>query len=184
MLKYFEGSGDFLETALPAICRATTWLPVEVQEKLARAWAGPGRRSLRTILENLQQLVSLRVITAHPHSSYPVQDENIITSATKLMKVVYYANMLAGVLESPELRMEESMDDSLLGKLSRTHPQTDSLGMALGINVLDCRKPFLPFSEFYNEPLSEMVEMDKDFGIYKNEPGTLFLTRVCLIALQ
>lgn len=98
--------------------------------------------------------------------------------------------MLAGVLESPELRMEDSMDDSILGgKLNRNHPPSDPLGMkkskflykyliifsllalALGIHVLDCRKPYLPFSEFYNEPLSDVVEMDKDFGIYKNEPG-------------
>lgn len=76
-----------METALPAICRATTWLPVEVQEKLAMVWAGAGRRSLRSILENLQQLVTLRVITTQFHSAFPVQDENIITSATKLMKV-------------------------------------------------------------------------------------------------
>lgn len=41
--------------------------------------------------------------------------------------------------------------------------------MALGVNVLDCRKPYLPFSEFYNEPLSDVVEMDKDFANYKSE---------------
>lgn len=130
LLNLFKpGSGDFLETALPAICRATTWLPIEVQEKLAIIWAGPGRRSLRSILENLQQLVTLRVILTQFHTSFLVQDENIITSATKLMKVVYYANMLAGVLESPELRMDDSMDESILGiKLHRNHPPPDPLG--------------------------------------------------------
>lgn len=37
----------------------------------------------------------------------------------------------------------------------------------LDINVLDARKPYLPFEEFYNEPLSDTIEMDIDFGNYK-----------------
>ena len=36
----------------------------------------------------------------------------------------------------------------------------------LGISVLDCRKPVVPFSEFYNEPLSDVVEMDRDFAYF------------------
>lgn len=82
------GSGDFLETALPAICRASQWLPVEVQGKLARTWSGAaGRSSIRNMLENLQQLITLRVIVTPFQRDYFVQDENVITSATKLMKV-------------------------------------------------------------------------------------------------
>lgn len=82
------GSGDFLETALPAICRASQWLPVEVQGKMARTWSGAaGRSSIRNMLENLQQLITLRVIVTPFQRDYFVQDENVITSATKLMKV-------------------------------------------------------------------------------------------------
>ncbi|XP_044263019.1 ubiquitin-protein ligase E3A [Tribolium madens] len=169
------GSGDFLETALPAICRASEWLPVEVQAKLARIWSGTGRSSLRNILENLQQLVTLRVIVTQFHRDFYVQDENVITSATKLMKILFYANILAGVLESPDLRNEElsmSMDDSYVAiKLNKTQPPVDPLAAELGVHVLDCRKPYLPFSEFYNEPLSDGVEMDRDFANYKSELG-------------
>lgn len=43
--------------------------------------------------------------------------------------------------------------------------------LELGVNVLDCRKPYLPFTEFYNEPLSDAVEMDRDFANYKSESG-------------
>lgn len=83
----FTGSGDFLETALPALCRASQRLPVELQARLALIWSGPGRNSLRTILENLQQLVTLRVIVTQFHPNFYVQDENVITSATEVMKV-------------------------------------------------------------------------------------------------
>lgn len=88
------GSGDFLETALPAICRASEWLPVEVQAKLARIWSNSGRSSLRNILENLQQLVTLRVIVTQFHRDFYVQNENVITSATKLMKVIKILNTI------------------------------------------------------------------------------------------
>lgn len=169
------GSGDFLETALPAICRAAQWLPVEVQAKLARMWSTVGRSSIRNILENLQQLITLRVILTPFHRDLFVQDENVITSATKLMKILYYANMLAGSLESPDLRCDEmsgSMDSSYLAsKVNKSTPPVEPLAEELGIHVLDCRKPFLPFSEFYNELLSDTVEMDRDFANYKSELG-------------
>lgn len=44
----------------------------------------------------------------------------------------------------------------------------DPLATELGINVLDCRKPYLPFDEFYNETLSDNVEMDRDYLNFKN----------------
>lgn len=90
---------------------------------------------------------------------------------------MYYANILAGVLESPGLRHDESltmMEDSFLGvKLTRNPPPPDPLALELGVNVLDCRKPYLPFTEFYNELLSDAVEMDRDFANYKSELGKL-----------
>lgn len=83
------GSGDFLETALPAICRASQWLTVEVQAKLARMWSGVARSSIRNILQHLQQLISVRAISTPFQRDFFIQDENVITSATKLMKVIY-----------------------------------------------------------------------------------------------
>lgn len=41
--------------------------------------------------------------------------------------------------------------------------------MELGFNLLDCRKPYLPFEDFYNELLSDTIEMDKDFSNHKAE---------------
>lgn len=85
--------------------------------------------------------------------------------------------MLAGVLESPDLRSDEmtySMDDSFVAfKFEKSTPLVDPLCSELGIHVLDCRKPYLPFSEFYNEPLSDAVEMDRDFANYKSELGII-----------
>ncbi|XP_045483722.1 ubiquitin-protein ligase E3A isoform X3 [Harmonia axyridis] len=169
------GSGDFLETGLPAICRASQWLTVSVQAKLAKIWSSPvGRISLRSILENLQQLITLKVIVTQFHRDFYVQDENVITSATRLIKILYFANMLAGTLESPCSAEELAGSiDSLypIPKSQKAVPHVDPLAYELGINVLNCRKPHLPFEEFYNELLSDAVEMDRDFANYKSELG-------------
>ncbi|KAK9871311.1 hypothetical protein WA026_011579 [Henosepilachna vigintioctopunctata] len=169
------GSGDFLETGLPAICRASQWLTVGVQAKLANIWSSPfGRMSLRNILENLQQLITLKVIVTQFHRDFYVQDENVITSATKLIKILYYANVLAGVLESncrPNDVSTPSEDIYSPGKVQRAVPHIDPLVEELGLHLLSCRKPFLPYEEFYNELLSDAVEMDRDFANYKSEVG-------------
>lgn len=50
----------------------------------------------------------------------------------------------------------------------------------LDINVLDARKPYLPFEEFYNEPLSDTIEMDIDFANYKTEISNGEFARIVL----
>lgn len=50
----------------------------------------------------------------------------------------------------------------------------DPLATELGITALDARKPFIPFTDFYNEPLSDAIEMDKDFAYYKSEEPMKF----------
>lgn len=168
------GSGDFLETALPAICRASQWLTVGVQAKLANVWSTSGRSSLRNILESLQQLITLKVIVTQFHRDFYVQDENVITSATKLMKIVYFANMLAGELESPYSSEDLTLSSTLFKFIRHTAP-SDPLAEELGFGVLSCRKPFLAFEEFYNELLSDAVEMDRDFANYKSEGKFSFM---------
>lgn len=205
-MNYF--TGDYLETALPLLCKAAAFLPVKAHAQLARKWASPEKPSLRHILENLQQLVTLMVIVTQFHRDFYVQDEIVITSATKLMKVcllkqllvisiraiygkasqlmlttifhlqvVYYANLLTGTMDPPDPPEEaerntetrSSTDDPLLGgfKLNSSPAHEDPLGAELQVNALDCRNTCLPLSDFYNEPLSDAVEMDRDFANYK-----------------
>ncbi|XP_054260809.1 ubiquitin-protein ligase E3A [Macrosteles quadrilineatus] len=172
------GGSDYLELALPRLCKAAALLPIPAQARLARIWARHCPDRLKNLLEALQQLITLRVITGLGASrftrDYCVQDEDTITAPTKLMKIIYYANLLAGELEPPDTTIEEEIpdDDYLTLHKSPRQPQAqDPLSQELKVNVLESRKPFLPFSEFYNEPLSDAVEMDKDFANYKSSEG-------------
>lgn len=100
-------------------------------------------------------------------------------------QIVYYANILASGPLEPHTREEDNesesfpQDDSLhiysSSKKSVAFDfSTDSLAEELQVNVLDCRKPLIPFEEFYNEPLSESIEMDNDYLYYKNRQGNFF----------
>lgn len=82
------GSGDYLETALPSMCNAVAHLPIEAQTILVRAWSSsPCKERLRDILQSLQQLVTLKVISGNFNRDFCVQDDNTIVAATKVMKV-------------------------------------------------------------------------------------------------
>lgn len=50
----------------------------------------------------------------------------------------------------------------------------DPLAVELAISSLDARNPLISFIDFYNEPLSDAVEMDKDFAYYKSEQPMKF----------
>lgn len=43
----------------------------------------------------------------------------------------------------------------------------DQLEKALQISAIDCRRPLIPLEEFYNEALSENIQMHHDYLSYK-----------------
>lgn len=81
------GKSDFVDVALPAICKAAAYLPVWAQARLASIWAEHCRKGLHKLVESLQQLISIQVITGAYHENVYVQDNEVIISATKVMKV-------------------------------------------------------------------------------------------------
>lgn len=84
-------------------------------------------------------------------------------------------------MDPPGLKEEEPapvVDDSILGgsaKTVRQPPIVDPLEAELQISVLDSRVPLIPFQDFYNESLSDTVEMDKDFTNFKLEQTVIIL---------
>lgn len=86
------GKSDFVDVALPTICKAASNLPIWAQARLACIWAYHSKDGLRKLLETLQQLISLQVITGTYHENAFIQDNEHIISATKLMKVRFCVN--------------------------------------------------------------------------------------------
>lgn len=84
------GKSDFVDVALPTILKAASYLPIWAQARLAHIWAHHSKDGLRKLLETLQQLISLQVITGTYHENAFIQDNEHIINATKLMRVTVF----------------------------------------------------------------------------------------------
>lgn len=170
---------EFLENVLPLFCKAASFLPISGQAKFVNIIVKYKSHQLKYLVDILHQLITSRVIIGHASTDYRVNDDEAIVSATKFMKILFYANIVGGQVDHATLIAEENeqneadsnLQDILLGAVSGENkepkPVKDPLAQELGVRVIDCRKPLIPFEEFYNELLNDQIEMDKDFAIYK-----------------
>uniref|UniRef100_A0AAY4C377 Ubiquitin-protein ligase E3A n=1 Tax=Denticeps clupeoides TaxID=299321 RepID=A0AAY4C377_9TELE len=187
-------SPEYLDTALPFVCKAMCRLSLPAQARLARLWSRYDVRGIRRLAETFQQLITYTVVCHKFDEDNLVNDNEAVVSAAKCLKIVYYANVLAGeldpqqneeeedeILESNELTLQE-----LLGEEERTPkgPRVDLLETELGVCVSDCRQPVVSFDEFINEPLNEVLEMDKDYVFYKVNAESKFAFMSCPFILN
>lgn len=170
-----------LEQSIIRTLTATVALPVWAQARLARIWSVHCKDGLRSLLVILQNIITLQVIANSYHRDFHVHDNEIICNATKVMKIIFAANLLASesielpkfiekTPENPIQEMEDDDDDfnSIAYPLEFSskdlkNSYEDPLMKELGISVFDCYAPFIPFEEFQNEVLSDAIETDEDF---------------------
>ncbi|KAG7268935.1 hypothetical protein CRUP_002931 [Coryphaenoides rupestris] len=189
-------SPEYLEIALPQFCKAMSRLPLAALAKLARLWSRRGAAALRRMMETFQQLITYKVISNEFGGHNLVNDDDAVVGATRCLKVVYYASVLGGDLdtghnedddeddaapESSELTLHELLGEERRGKKG---PRVDPLETELGARASDCRRPLVPFEEFVNEPLNEVLEMDKDYTFFKVETENKFSFMTCPFILN
>lgn len=188
-------SPEYLEMALPQFCKAMSKLPLPALAKLARLWAQHGAEHIRRLLETFQQLITYTVISNEFNGDNLVNEDDGVVAATKCLKVVYYANILGGdldighsededdepIAESSELTLQELLGEE---RRAKKGPRVDPLETELGVRVSDCRSPLVPFDEFINEPLNDVLEMDKDYTFFKVETESKFSFMTCPFILN
>ncbi|XP_040192264.1 ubiquitin-protein ligase E3A [Rana temporaria] len=188
-------SPEYLEMALPLFCKAMSKLPLAAQAKLIRLWSKYSAEQIRRMMETFQQLITYKVISNEFNSRNLVNDDDAIVAATKCLKMVYYANVVGGEIETDhnEDEDEEPIPESseltlqeLLGEERRNKkgPRIDPIETELGVKTIDCRKPLIPFEEFVNEPLNDVLEMDKDYTFFKVETENKFSFMTCPFILN
>ncbi|KAK3865964.1 hypothetical protein Pcinc_028466 [Petrolisthes cinctipes] len=181
---------DFIEGVMPKMCRTIGQLPEKDQALLSKHLATWEASRLHRLLESLHQLITIKLLTTEFTRDFTINDEDSITSATQVMKLLFYASIYGGELDTPLLKDIPSSDSFLenvsqnddpflgvngAGKDWATRPPSkDSLGSELRIHVLDARTPLIPLSEFYDDFLSDQLEMDRDFAYYKAGSGDKF----------
>ncbi|XP_035617267.2 ubiquitin-protein ligase E3A-like [Oncorhynchus keta] len=188
-------SPDYLEIALPQFCRAMSKLPLPALAKLARLWSHYSAEQIHRIMETFQQLITYKVVSNEFNSRNLVNDDDAVVAATKCLKIVYYANVMGGevdtehneeedeepIPESSELTLQELLGEE---RRNKKGPRVDPLETELTIRTSDSRRPLIPFEEFVNEPLNEVLEMDKDYTFFKVETENKFSFMTCPFILN
>ncbi|XP_034737614.1 ubiquitin-protein ligase E3A [Etheostoma cragini] len=186
-------SPEYLEVALPQFCKAMCKLPVSALARLAKLWSVYGLSHIRRMLETFQQLITFTVVSNEYDNENLVNDDQTVVAATQCLKVAFYANILGGEMnvehnedeeedpESDELTLHELLGEE---RLYKKGPRVDPLEKELGVRPVDSIKPLIPFEEFVNESLNEVVEMDKDFTFFKVNAETKFSFQSCPFILN
>ncbi|XP_036834954.1 ubiquitin-protein ligase E3A isoform X1 [Oncorhynchus mykiss] len=186
-------SPEYLEMAMPLFCKCMSKLPLPALAKLTRLWSQYSVEHIRRMMETFQQLITYTVISNEYVSDSLVNDDEGVVAATKCLKLVFYANVLGGDLDTGHNEEEEEEPPSseltlqeLLGEERRNKngPRVDPLEKELGVRTLDCRRPLIPFEEFVNEPLNDVLEMDKDFTFFKVDSESKFSFQSCPFILN
>ncbi|KAM9762235.1 ubiquitin-protein ligase E3A isoform 1-T2 [Menidia menidia] len=186
-------SPEYLEVALPQICKAMSKLPVAALARLSKLWSTYELPQIRRMMETFQQLITFTVVSNEYDAENLVNDDETVVAATQCLKVVFYASLLGGEadVEHNEEDEEESESDELtlhelLGeeRLYRKGPRVDPLEKELGIRPIDSIRPLIPYEDFLNESVNEVVEMDKDFTFFKVNAETKFSFQSCPFILN
>ncbi|XP_070688326.1 ubiquitin-protein ligase E3A isoform X3 [Pempheris klunzingeri] len=186
-------SPEYLEVALPQFCKAMSKLPVTALARLSKLWSAYGLSHTRRIMETFQQLITFTVVSNEYDGENLVNDDETVVAATQCLKVVFYASIQGGDVdvEHNEEDEEESESDELslhelLGeeRLYKKGPRVDPLEKEVGVRSIDSRRPLIPFEDFINESLNEVVEMDKDFTFFKVNAETKFSFQSCPFILN
>ena len=169
------GYEAYLENVLPLVCRGVALLPVESQAALVKSWSSHSTDKLKSMLENLQQILSLKVYTGTFTREHLMNDDETIAGVVSVIRIIYYASLLGGAgSRRPDWDTAEllAMDTDtfssieMVGNAGRKRYH-DEISEQLQLSPLDVRVPLIQLEEFYNEPLNETIEMDRDFANWK-----------------
>ncbi|KAM9384379.1 ubiquitin-protein ligase E3A [Pholidichthys leucotaenia] len=186
-------SPEYLEVALPQFCKAMSKLPTTALVRLTKLWSKYSLPHLRRMMETFQQLITFTVVSNEYDTENLVNDDETVVAATQCLKVIFYASILGGELDiehneddeedsdSDELTLHELLDEE---RLYKKGPHVDPLEKALGIRPIDSVKPLIPFEDFINESVNEVVEMDKDFTFFKVNTEAKFSFQSCPFILS
>uniref|UniRef100_UPI00358ED655 ubiquitin-protein ligase E3A-like isoform X2 n=1 Tax=Myxine glutinosa TaxID=7769 RepID=UPI00358ED655 len=191
-------SPEYLDAALPTFCKAMSRLPTLAQARLVRLWAKNDANELRRMVETFQQLITCRVITQDFGSQRLVNEDDAVVAATKCLKIVYYASLLGGEVDSNPRDEDDSEEDEndgeptdstfreLLGAVPRGKRVMpfEPLAVEVGVQPIDCLHPLVPHEDFVNEPLNDVLEMDKDFTFFRVEQEKRFSFMTCPFILS
>jgi ubiquitin-protein ligase E3 A len=176
-------------------------LPLNACVKIIQLWSHWQADELKIFLNRLQQYITVCVISKNldednNRNSNDDEDDELsenernclhkhegITGAVSFLRLIYYASILGGKLDRPELIKQEKEIEAEEMKLLESqmaleegsmfadttnylNTKLDPLEEILNIHPLDCREPKIPFDQFINEVANKHIDIQHDYVEY------------------
>ena len=169
-------SPEFIST-FPKFLQSFTSLSPGRKEALVRWYSHYPVEEIKNFVSSLQQLITLQLLfsdDSEHQRMYIPQSDPAITSATSIMVIFFFADLLAAKRMGEMRPMSEELS-SVAAKPKPEFMQTDDaeyekLLCRLKIHPANALKVPIPFGEFLNEELNGRIHMGID---YQREYQTL-----------
>lgn len=162
-------SPEFIK-AFPKLLQGIVALPVERKLSLVQWYSHYPAEKLNELLSSLQQLITLQLLFSedsdHPRMYIP-QTDTAITSATAVMSILYFANLVKTSREG-QMRPLNELLSSIAAKpepdfLHGDYTEYEQLLFRLKIHPANSLSTTVPLSDFENEELNNRVHMGIDY---------------------
>ena len=162
-------SPEFLNSS-PKLLKSISGLPVAQKETLCRWYSHYRTEELQQLLSSLHVIITLQLLQLEEgeHSqSYIAQSDSTVTSATQVMNILFFANLLKAKREGNMKPIGKKLNSSALKKkpgfLQSEDNVYEQLLARLEVHPALVIKTPIPLSEFINDELNERVSMFVDY---------------------
>ena len=153
-------SPEYVEQVFPKFLQALSHLPINSELELVKWYASYSPDDLLEFIQNLHQVITVTIVLSENGSrKKSVHYNPAIEAATKALKIFYLANLLASE-RAGQCRPKGAYHDP------ETATKFVMLRQQMGIHPNDIIKPVIPFDEFINEELNNVINIFSDYDSF------------------
>ena len=164
-------SPEYVEQAFPKLLQALSYLPIDSELELVKWYAGYLPEELLEFIQNLHQVITVTIVLSENGSrKRPLHSFPAIVAATKALKIFYLANLIASEKKG-QCRPKGSYHDP------ETLTKFVLLRQRIGVHPNDIIEPVIPFDEFINEELNNVINIFSDYeSLYRSQSQFSFFS--------
>jgi len=166
-------SPEYVELTFPKFLHALSHLPVESELQLVKWYSTYSPEDLLVFIHNLHQVITVNIVLSEDRKK-SVHHNSSIMAAAKAMKIFYLANLVASKNTGNCRPTGGYKMDNHPNSLQDESHKFSLLKEKLGIHHCDIVKPVIPFEEFINEELNNVINIYSDYDSYLRSQFSFF----------
>lgn len=162
-------SPEFLNSS-PKLLKSISGLPVPQKETLCRWYSYYPTAELHNLVSSLHLIITLQLLRSEEgehRRHYIPQSDSAVTSATAVMSILYFANLLKAKREGNMKTISKNFNSTAIKRKAPFMQDEDSvyeqLIARLEVHPALMIKTPIPLGEFINEQLNEQISMNVDY---------------------